>query len=133
MELKTCKRCKKFFNSIGRDLCPSCIELGEDEFKRVKQYIYDHKGCTKSEIIKECGVTDKQIMTWLREERLELAAGISTGLTCSRCGAPISIGKMCSKCIMAFQNEASAINQKPAERAEAPKQASSTGMRFIGK
>lgn len=135
MELRSCRRCKKLFNFIGKPICPACVELGEDEFKKVKKYIDEHRGCSKTDIIRDCEVTDKQIMNWLKEERLELAQGVSTGLTCSRCGTPINIGKMCSKCIMEFQNEAQGISGAGAAKSEVkkPVASNSQGMRFIRK
>lgn len=99
MNVKNCRKCGRIFNYIaGPCLCPSCREVLEADFQRVKEYIRAHAGATITEVAEECDVEPAQIHQWLREERLEIAEGSAIVLQCESCGAPIKSGKYCEKC-----------------------------------
>ena len=98
-EIRNCPRCGKIFTYIGRPICARCIEMEENEFKIVKEYIYDHPGATISEVSHETEVTVEKIMRFLREERLEIKSENSNLLLeCERCGRPINCGRFCENC-----------------------------------
>ena len=104
IEIKSCRSCKKLFQYISGDVvCPNCRKLVEEDFKKVKEYIWTNKGCTIQEVSEACEVSPKMIKYWLREGRLELESP-SVELTCDKCNKPISSGKMCSKCTAELQN-----------------------------
>ncbi len=98
MEVATCTRCKRMFNYIfGERLCPECQKINEDDYHRVRDFVYDHPGVTIQEVSEICDVPEKLIRQWLREEKLELIY-LSHDLTCEVCGRPITCGRYCEKC-----------------------------------
>jgi len=98
-DIRNCPRCGRIFTYIGRNICNSCIESEENEFKIVKEYIYDNPGATISEVSQETEVTVEKIMRFLREERLEIKSENSNlVLECERCGRSISSGRFCENC-----------------------------------
>lgn len=98
-EIKNCPRCGKIFSYMGRPICNKCIEVEENEFKRVKEYVYDNPGATISETSQETEVTVEKIMRFLREERLEIKSENSNMvLECERCGTAIRSGRFCEHC-----------------------------------
>lgn len=98
-EIRNCPRCGKIFSYLGRPICNQCIEKEENEFKVVKDYVYDNPGATISEVSQETGVTVEKIMRFLREERLEIKAENSNLiLECERCGRAINSGRFCENC-----------------------------------
>lgn len=98
-EIRNCPRCGKIFTYIGRPICTKCIETEENEFKIVKEYVYDNPGATISEVSQETGVTVEKIMRFLREERLEIKSENSNLiLECERCGRAINSGRFCENC-----------------------------------
>lgn len=98
-EIRNCPRCGKIFTYVGRPICSRCIEIEEDEFKKVKEYVYDNPGATISETSQETGVSVDKIMRFLREERLEIKSEDSNlVLECERCGVPIKSGRFCERC-----------------------------------
>lgn len=98
-EIRNCPRCGKIFSYIGRPICHSCLETEENEFKVVKEYIYDNPGATISEVAQETEVSVEKIMRFLREERLEIKSENSNMiLECERCGRAISSGRFCDNC-----------------------------------
>lgn len=93
-----CTRCRKLFNYIGGErLCPACKEEADKEFRRVKEYIWENRGCNMAEVAEACEVSEKQIKEWVRAERLEFYS--PTGdIVCEKCGTPIISGRFCDKC-----------------------------------
>ncbi len=98
-EIKNCPRCGKIFTYLGRPICGKCMETEENEFKVVKEYVYDNPGATISEVSQETEVTVEKIMRFLREERLEIKSENSNMvLECERCGRAINSGRFCENC-----------------------------------
>ncbi len=98
-DIRNCPRCGKVFTCIGRPICNKCVELEENEFKIVKEYIYDNPGATISEVSEETEVSVEKIMRFLREERLEIKSENSNLLLeCERCGRAINSGRFCENC-----------------------------------
>jgi flagellar operon protein (TIGR03826 family) len=98
-EIRNCPRCGKIFTYINRPICHSCMENEENEFKVVKDYIYDNPGATISEVSQETEVSVEKIMRFLREERLEISSENSNMLLeCERCGRAINSGRFCENC-----------------------------------
>lgn len=115
-ELRNCPNCGKVFVKVNRNLCPECIEKEESEFEEVRKYLKDNPGASVDEISEIVGVDEKKILRWMREGRLDVSfAGAGQELTCKRCGAPISLGNLCSSCIklLSGQMRATAVPSKP--------------------
>ncbi len=109
MEMKNCRRCGKIFSYNGNHICTECVEKEEEEFKIVKEYIYDHPKCSVTEVSEATGVTAKTIMNFLRQDRLEAVEGMSNLLTCEKCGVPIKSGRYCESCVDKLKKETSKL------------------------
>lgn len=123
-EIRNCPRCGKIFSYTGRPICNRCIETEENEFKIVKEYIYDHPGATIPEVSQETEVSVEKIMRFLREERLEIKSENSNlVLECERCGRAISSGRFCENCkgqiSKDFRREFGLDRKAPAPRPQA--------------
>lgn len=98
MEVCNCKMCGRLFNYIsGTRLCPQCREQLEVKFQEVKQYIYEHKNVSITEVSEEMEVPVTQIKKWVREERLVLSEAMGE-IECENCGKAIRTGKYCDEC-----------------------------------
>lgn len=98
-EIRNCPRCGKIFTYISRPICNSCLDVEENEFKVVKEYIYDNPGASISEVSQATEVSVEKIMRFLREERLEISSDNSNLLLeCERCGRAIKSGRFCENC-----------------------------------
>ncbi len=135
MDVKNCKKCRRLFNYIGGPaLCPACREELEKQFQEVKKYLFDHRGATIADVVKDCEVEEGQIRQWVREERLEFSAGVDIGMNCENCGAPITSGRFCEKCKASMINDLQSAGKRPeAEAPAAPRKDQSAGnkMRFL--
>lgn len=99
MELMNCGNCKRLFNYISGDkICPKCVEVLEEKFEQVKDYIRENPRVNVNTVSEECEVSVKQIKKWVREERLTFADDSLVGLDCERCGRMIHSGRFCKKC-----------------------------------
>lgn len=100
MELKTCSKCgRSFADSTGKmNFCSRCVPDVEDEFKVVRDYLYDNPGATVKEVSEATGVSETIILKLLRDERIELTDDSAGILKCQSCGIDIKMGKYCDNC-----------------------------------
>lgn len=121
MDIRNCKRCGKVFVKVGSsNLCPECLKADEEEFKKVRNYIYNNPGATVIEVSEKTEVPVSKIMEYLKDGRIELAKmdGLPI-LTCERCGAPIRSGRFCNQCAALLEKELKkVIPAKPVEKEE---------------
>lgn len=105
MDLRNCTKCGRVFSYNGVPICSRCSNTDEEDFKRVKEYLYDNPGATVMEVSEETGVSEKQILRYLRESRIEIRDENNMFLDCERCGKPIKSGRFCDTCIGEMQKE----------------------------
>jgi uncharacterized protein len=124
MEVKVCKNCRRMFKYIyGPEICQECLKaLSKEEkdlinqdvkasvirpkileekelYEKVKDYIMAHPKANISQISDANGVTPKQLMEWVREERLEFSdESTDAWFTCMKCGVKIKSGRLCNRC-----------------------------------
>ncbi|WP_027339052.1 flagellar protein [Halonatronum saccharophilum] len=113
MGLKKCKLCKKVFapTSSVNKICPKCLKEEEEQFKVVKDYLWDNPGSTIKVISKETGVNEKIIQKFVREGRFLQISGLSIKVECERCGAPIQSGRFCNGCVDKLRSGMSKIKE----------------------
>ena len=99
MNIIQCILCRKPFQSIGGKVCESCNEKLDEDFRVVRDYIYEHKRADIDKVAEETKVPKQHILYLLKQGRLiiEDPAGGSL-LSCEVCKKPISTGKMCDEC-----------------------------------
>lgn len=100
MVLQDCSRCGRTFASIdGETLCKKCLaEDLEDDFKIVRDYLYDNPGASINEVAENTKVDRKIIIKLLREDRIEITEVEQSIITCVKCGKKIKSGTMCDEC-----------------------------------
>ncbi|MBN2900092.1 MAG: MerR family transcriptional regulator [Clostridia bacterium] len=97
-ELKNCKKCGRMFSAEnGQLFCSKCRTNDEDDFKVVREYIYDNPNSTVHDVHEATEVSEEKILKFLRQGRLILK-GEGVGLECERCGKSINTGRFCDKC-----------------------------------
>ncbi|WP_245984897.1 hypothetical protein [Biomaibacter acetigenes] len=78
MELRNCPVCGKLFVYTVRNLCPECAKKDEENFEKVRQYLYDVPQATLEEIAeknrrsrKECSGIFKRRPAYAEKEQPE--------------------------------------------------------------
>lgn len=132
---KVCVRCKRMFSYLGfgHYYCPSCKKLDDDDFLRVKNYIYENGVASATEVSDMTGVSLKAIEQYLREGRLEIPEDSPIFIKCEQCSVDIRSGRLCLECARKLST---AMREKmdfdDEQIGEIPKKKIGK-MRFIGK
>lgn len=98
MELRNCPQCGKLFTYISINLCPHCLREDEEDFRKVKEYLYENPGAGLIELAEATEVDESKIIRWIREGRLEDKKFTGLLIPCERCGTQISSGRYCASC-----------------------------------
>ena len=97
---KECCVCHKPLpRAYDADMCPACEE--QTLFARVRDYIRSNN-VNEYQVADHFGIPVRHVKEWIREGRIEYKeAGDTTiaGVRCQRCGAPVTFGTLCSKCL----------------------------------
>ncbi|MFA5525121.1 MAG: MerR family transcriptional regulator [Tissierellales bacterium] len=106
MAIRNCRKCNRIYADDNFDLCPICRNTDAEEFKLVKDFLYDHPGSDVQTVSEMTGVDTKKIIRYLRDGKLEIS-GDSPNLLldCERCGVPITTGRFCNKCVSQMERE----------------------------
>ncbi|MGI6668047.1 MAG: MerR family transcriptional regulator [Acetivibrionales bacterium] len=99
-DIRNCRKCGKIYNYIGGPpICPTCRQEEEEDFQRVKKYLYENPGATMTQVSTELNVSIEKIRRFLREGRLEIANDDGNlVLECENCGKSIKTGRFCDDC-----------------------------------
>ena len=113
--IRTCSFCGKLFQSLGVPNCPQCSLKLDEDFVKVRDYLYANKGAAlhATEIAEKTGVSEKAVLYFLKEGKLARKETKKVDLVCARCGAPILSGRLCSKCVSSWNSEVGATARGP--------------------
>lgn len=101
MRILNCKECGKLFQYDGiSKLCFQCRRADEEDFRKVKDYLYEFPKETVTTVAIETEVPEEKILRYLREGKLEISAESGILLECESCGEGIRSGRYCDKCAM---------------------------------
>ncbi len=100
MALANCRKCKKLFNKLVRDVCESCLKVEEEQLVVVQHYLRENPRCGVIQIEEGCGVPASLVMQFAREKRIALVASDGNRVTCKFCGREIESGSICKMCQM---------------------------------
>lgn len=98
LKIDYCPRCGKIFAKGFRDICPACVKIVEEEYKRCVEYLRENKGANIQELSEATDVSIKQITKFIREGRISLQNAPNLMYPCEVCGILIREGVMCDRC-----------------------------------
>jgi uncharacterized protein len=117
MDIRNCRRCGNIYNYNGTVVCNHCSQQEQEDFDKVRDYLFEHPNSQAAEISRDTGVDLKVISRFLKEGRLKMENGHSGNslITCEKCGDSIQSGRFCEKCLHEMQSELKKTI-KPVER-----------------
>lgn len=97
INFKQCKECGNIFQNPSSDICPKCTKEQDEQFEKIKKYLYKNPGAGVMEVAEATEVEEKLILHFLKEGRIELSEPDGS-IRCEKCGKAISSGRMCLEC-----------------------------------
>lgn len=112
-KLMNCKKCGRLFQSKDEfGLCSRCNASVDDDFIKVKDYIYDNPTSSLKDVSEGTGVDSEAILKWIHEGKIVLSS--DSGIRfCQKCGASIISGKFCNACIAKLQTTLKVEEEAP--------------------
>lgn len=107
MDIRNCTRCGKIYNYDGKKICPTCRREDEEDFLKVRDFLYQYPGANIQEVHEGTQVSTNKIIEFLKQGRLEIADDSNLILHCEKCGASIKTGRFCERCATDLQKELS--------------------------
>ena len=135
-DVRNCRRCNRIFNYLsGPPICFDCKQQDEENFKRVKEYLYDNPKASLFEVSKELEISVQQIRMYLKEGRLEIIGdGGNMFLECERCGKSIVTGRYCEGCAKEVTDDLKFATGQIASSSNEPEYTKKNGgMRYLHK
>ncbi len=133
IEPRNCKECGKVFTYTGGStLCEECRKKDNQEFGRIKDYLWEHPNSSVSTVSAELGISVMKIRRYIKEERVEVTGIDKTKSYCHNCYTIISLGTYCPACEkeLSKTNRAADIYVSPKDKQLKPK---TDGKNFIYK
>ena len=136
-DVRNCRKCGKIYNYLGgAPICPVCKQGEEEDFQRIKKYLYDFPGASITQVSTELDISIEKIKRFLREGRLEITGDDGNMiLECENCGKSIKSGRLCDECerdlAAGFRSAATQI--KSELNSNSPISRSGTDMRYRNK
>ena len=95
--IKKCKWCGRLYESFGPDMCAKCVHDLDEDFVKVRTYLYTYPNASVAEVVQETQVDERVVLYLVKEGRLVLVEGVSS-VRCEKCGRSVETGKLCRTC-----------------------------------
>ena len=102
-----CKNCGRVLSpTYEAELCPTCEE--NQLFDKVRDYIRKND-VTEMQVAEHFGIPQKKVKAWIKVGRIEYkedgVKGALVSIRCARCGAKVTFGTLCSRCLKIMKLE----------------------------
>jgi RNA polymerase subunit RPABC4/transcription elongation factor Spt4 len=124
-DYRACEICRRPLpEDYAENICPACKEM--TLFHEVKEYIRAND-VTEYDVADHFDIPLSLVKKWIKEGRIEYREEYTPTIKstyCQKCGAPVTFGTLCPKCLKA-------INASGHGTVAAAKDKESTKMRFL--
>lgn len=98
LNVKTCKRCRRPYQFMGKFYCPQCVIDMDEIMVKIRDYLDESPNAMVEDIANDLQIESKDILQLMRDGRVMMHADHG-GLQCEICGKSIGAGKMCNDCM----------------------------------
>jgi len=105
MAIKNCPKCGKLYSDDSGIICALCRKADVDVYEKVRSYIKDNPDRTINEVAEATEVSQKKIIRYIREGKIEISSGMLDDVRCESCGKPVTSGRYCPECSMKLSIE----------------------------
>ena len=106
---KKCQWCGSIFSYVGHAFCPKCLTELDEKFVKIRKYLYENPNANVEMVAEATEVEAKVIKHFLREGRLQLKTSGGSTLTCEKCGAPVTSGRLCENCMKNLSSQMESV------------------------
>ncbi|MCL6589538.1 MAG: hypothetical protein K6U80_06250 [Firmicutes bacterium] len=71
MDIRNCKRCNKIFRSDGSGVCPECSPQEQEDFSKIRDYLFSHPNSSIIDVKLATGIDVKVISRFLKDGRID--------------------------------------------------------------
>ncbi|MEN8906177.1 MAG: MerR family transcriptional regulator [Clostridiales bacterium] len=135
-DVRNCKSCGKMYTYVSSVICDDCVKKEKDDFKKVKEYLYDNPKSSMTEVSQALEISTKKLTRYLREGRLEIdSADSNMFLGCQSCGKSIKSGRYCDECEKNLKSSLSGAVSETKQKLynESKEKSKAIGMRYLNK
>lgn len=136
-DVRNCRKCGKIFTYAGGNLiCQPCRQADEEDFKKIKNYLYDNPRASLTQISADIEISVEKIKRFLKDGRLEILSDEGNlFLECEGCGKSIKSGRFCPGCENGLANnlKAAASQMKSEMQSSVDDSRKGIGMRYLNK
>jgi hypothetical protein len=115
---------------VGSPICPNCKQQDEEDFKKIKEYLYKNPKAPMGQVSEDCDVSVERIERFLKEGRLIPVEGSDLGVQCEKCGQNIKTGRLCDSCAKSLETQFSKVGEEERKKVEEGNTHKS-GMKYI--
>ncbi|MEH7887033.1 TIGR03826 family flagellar region protein [Bacillus sp. JJ1609] len=108
MDLSNCPECGEIYiKSKFRDVCEKCWREEEAAYDTVYKYMRkrENRAATMLQVVEATGVTEAQILKFIKSGKLQITQFPNLGYPCDKCGKIIRTGKLCEGCASEILND----------------------------
>lgn len=101
MDLQNCQQCGEIYvASKFRDVCEKCWRKEEAAYDTVAKYMRkrENRAATMLQVVEATGVSEKLILKFIKNGKLQIAQFPNLGYPCDKCGKVIRSGRLCEGC-----------------------------------
>ena len=112
MALNKCQVCEKLCNEMGTGICVDCMKKLDEEFIKVRRYIYQNPdGADFASVIENTGISERELNYLIDRGRIQIQGRIAKGTKCIICGAETSESSLCPQCKAALSPGSESANK----------------------
>lgn len=110
---KQCELCQRMIPKLYKhSICPQCME--NNLFNDVKEFIRSND-VNEYQVAEYFNLPLRKVKTWIKEGRIEYKEQEDQSSTfgrveCQRCGAPVTFGTLCQKCLKVINKNVHGYN-----------------------
>ncbi|MDP2872538.1 MAG: MerR family transcriptional regulator [Bacillota bacterium] len=116
MSIANCPNCGALFVPGPKGVCPRCAQLEEEQFELVKAFLLANPDAVLAGVSEATGVEQQAVLRFIRSSRLVVGRPQSFGLTCDRCGDPVSTGHLCPSCAKELAHQIKGLDARGRNR-----------------
>jgi uncharacterized C2H2 Zn-finger protein len=110
-----CPRCGKVYQKNLRNMCQECTKSYDNLLNACHAYLRDHRKATTEELSEATGVTDQQLMAYIKDSRLPLYSYPNLTYPCSSCGCRIRQHNLCLNCRSRITDDINRMKEQEAK------------------